>query len=237
MLIFILGRGLGRVFEQTSLLGFSTEQIDIVFNLVNKTVKNYELKVSFPTMDKAFWLKLLNLRIANDPPESEIISVKLICYFVPPRSVQRGLYSLTKPEPESLLLTVGKIKRSVGEGNVGIPILIEQRRSKAFALDPDKLPAGKDRKHYIEPSPILALNYFEPPFKAQTTVCDSKLIYLKTQYFSGSVVECGGVWKESSQWWNRLFWQTFFWDVELDNGSIYRLSKKGNEWFVVGEYD
>ena len=53
-LIFIMGRGLSRLFEQTSQFGFSTEHVDIIFGLDNRTTKQYELKVSFPTMDQTF---------------------------------------------------------------------------------------------------------------------------------------------------------------------------------------
>ncbi|MGI8811228.1 MAG: hypothetical protein ACR2IH_01710 [Pyrinomonadaceae bacterium] len=236
-LIFILGRGLGRLFEQTSQFGFSTEQIDIIFGLDDKSIKRYELKVSFPSLDNAFWLKLLNLRIANEPPKAAINTVTLICYFTRPRAVQRGLYSAARPEPESLLLTVAKIKKLVGEKNVGVPALLDQRVPKAFSLDADKLPVGREAGEIIEPLPMLAFNYFDPPLSAETTIHKGALIYLRTPYFKGRVIEYGGVWKESSQWWNPLFWQTSFWDVELENRSIYRLSKHGNKWLVTGEYD
>jgi protein ImuB len=142
-----------------------------------------------------------------------------------------------RPEPESLLLTVGKIKKLVGDENVGIPALLDQRLPRAFSLDAGKLPTGKEADELIEPFPVLAFNYFDPPLLAETTVHEGTLVYLRTPYFKGRVIEYGGVWKESSQWWSPLFWQTSFWDVELENRSVYRLSQHGDKWFVTGEYD
>ena len=55
--------------------GFSTEQLDINFKLNNKTERNYEIKTSFPTLEKTFWLKLINLRVSLDPPEAAIFAV------------------------------------------------------------------------------------------------------------------------------------------------------------------
>jgi protein ImuB len=236
-LIFILGRGLGRVFGQATQLGLSTERIDIAFGLDNRSRKHYELKIPIPSMDKAWWLKLINLRVSNDPPEAEIGSISIVCHFARPRTIQRGLYSAAKPEPESLLLTVGKIKKLVSEENVGVPVLLNQRLPKAFTLDPDKLPTGKESKQIVEPEPVLSFNYFDPPLGAQVTVRNGILVFLQTQSFRGRVVECGGVWKESSQWWNGSFWEAYVWDVELENQSIYRLLKQGDDWFVIGEYD
>jgi hypothetical protein len=236
-LIFLISRGLTRVFEQSVQLGFSTEHVDLAFVLEDRSRKEYEVKTSFPSLDKAFWLKLIDMRVANDPPGSEICSVELTCHFTRPRTVQSGLYSATKPEPESLLLTVGKIKKAVGEENVGVPVLLDQRLPRGFALDPEKLPIGKEGNLDAGTEPALSFNCFEPPLQARVTVRDGVLTYLRTERFGGRVVEYGGVWKGSSQWWNQSFWRTYLWDVELDNRKVYRLSKSGDKWYVIGEYD
>ena len=102
--------------------------------------KTYEIKTSFPTLEKTFWLKLINLRVSLDPPEAAIMSVAVTAHFTKPRPDQRGLYAVSRPEPESLLLTAGKIKKLVGEDNVGIPLLLDQRLAQPFTLDADKLP-------------------------------------------------------------------------------------------------
>ena len=77
-LIFVVNHGLDKLFAQISYAGLSTEQLDITLGLRKKEIKAYEIKTSFPTLDKSFWLKLVNLRIALDPPESEIVSVRVV---------------------------------------------------------------------------------------------------------------------------------------------------------------
>jgi hypothetical protein len=139
-LIFVINHGLDNLLGQIDHYGLSTEQLDIGLKLSNKTEKNYEIKTSFPTLEKTFWLKLINLRVSLDPPEAAIVSVKVVSYFTKPRSNQKGLYAVSRPEPESLLLTVNKIKKLVGEDNVGIPVLLNQRLSEPFTLDPDAMP-------------------------------------------------------------------------------------------------
>ncbi|HEX6123842.1 MAG TPA: hypothetical protein VFZ23_00570 [Pyrinomonadaceae bacterium] len=141
-LIFILNHGLDKLLTETSGYGFSTEQLDIFFRLQNKTERIYEIKTSFPTLDKTFWLKLINLRVSLDPPESEIVAIHVTSHFTPPRPAQRGLYAVTRPDPERLLLTVNKLKKLVGEENVGVPVLLDQRVEQPFALDPEAVPEG-----------------------------------------------------------------------------------------------
>lgn len=235
-LIFIVNHGLDNLFSEIAHHGLSTEQLDIAFNLANKTEKYYEIKTSFPTLEKAFWLKLINLRVSLDPPEAGIVSVGVTANFTKPRPAQRGLYAVSRPEPESLLLTVNKIKKLVGEENVGVPVLLDQRLAEPFALDADALPAGKEHLETMTPNGIIAFCYYHPPARADVLVRDGRLVFLKTPNFSGRVVEYSGVWKSNSKWWDRS-WKRQEWDVEVEDRGVYRLCKAAKEWYVTGEYD
>ena len=235
-LIFILNHGLDKLFGRVSHHGFSTEHLDIIFKLQNKTERIYQIKTSFPTLEKTFWLKLINLRISLDPPESEITSISVIAYFTRPRPTQKGLYAASRPEPENLLLTVNKIKKLVGETNVGVPVLLDQRLAEAFSLDAAKLPQGKESVEIHPESWIIAFSYFNPPVKAEVLVRNKRLIFLRTKYFSGRVQEYSGVWKANSKWWDKS-WKTQEWDVEIEDKGVYRLCKVGEDWFLAGEYD
>jgi hypothetical protein len=236
-LIFILGHGMSKVLAEAGGFGFSSEQMDIVLVLDNKTAAEYSIKLSFPTRDKAFWLKLANLRIGNNPPEAAITAMRLVCHFARPRAIERGLFAATRPEPESLLLTVDKIKKIVGAENVGVPALVDHRLPEAFELDHSKLPLGKERHEKEDQGPVLALSYFHPPLAADIRTAAGRLAYVSTQYFAGSVTEYGGAWLGSSQWWTKQFWQQMEWDVELDGRRIYRLARTQDRWFVTGGYD
>jgi protein ImuB len=235
-LIFVINHGLDKLLGQVSDHGFSTELLHITFELKNKTERNYEIKTSFPTLERSFWLKLANLRISLDPPESEIVSVSIASFFTRPRPDQRGLFAVSRPEPESLLLTINKIGKLVGEDNVGIPVLLDQRLAEAFTLDPGQLPRGKEKLEVRSEDLTVAFSYFNPPVPAEVAVESDRLLFIRTPRFNGRVVEYGGVWKANSRWWDSA-WNTQEWDVEVENRGVYRLCRTGNEWFLRGEYD
>ena len=244
-LIFILNRALDELLADISTRAMSTEQIDIKFKLETSDrrlpagenlFKSYEIKTSFPTLDKNFWLKLINLRISVDPPQAEILSIHVVAHFTKPRPSQTGLYAASKPQPESLLLTVGKIKKLVSEDNVGVPVMLEQRLERPFALDADKLPEGRESKEPKLVPPVIAFAYYDPPIRAEIFVRNRQLIYLRTPEFAGRVLAYSGVWKSNSAWWGKS-WRVHEWHVEVENAGIYRLQKKGDEWFVAGEFD
>jgi protein ImuB len=235
-LIFLLNHGLERLFGQVAHHGFSTEQLDIIFTLRNKDEKAYEVRTSFPTLERPFWLKLLNLRISLDPPASEIVSVSVVSYFTKPRPSQRGLYAVSRPEPESLLLTANKLKNLVGEENVGVPVILDQRLAEGFALDASAIPRGIERIEIRQEKAIIAFRYFHPPLSAEVLVRDGRLVFIRTKCLSGHVNEYSGVWRANSKWWDKP-WKTQEWDVEIEDKGVYRLCKAGKDWFLAGEYD
>jgi protein ImuB len=237
-LIFILNHGLDALFRRVAYYGLSTEHLDISFRLSNKTTRNYEIKTSFPTLERSFWLKLINLRVSLDPPEAGIVSLDVVSYFAKPRPSQRGLYAVSRPEPESLLLTVDKIKKLVGKENVGIPQLLDQRLARPFTLNADAIPdvSGSDQDSAATDRGVVAFCYFCPPLSAEVLVRDGRLLFVKTRSFSGHVAEYSGVWRANSKWWDTP-WKTYEWDIEIESGGVYRLCRVGKEWFVVGEYD
>ncbi len=166
----------------------------------------------------------------------KIVSIGLVSYFTRPRPDQRGLYSVSRPDPESLLLTVNKIKNLVGEENVGVPMILDQRLPEAFNLDSECLPLGREKLKARSENLTAAFKYFRPPVPADVTVENKRLLFIRTPHFSGKVKQYSGVWKKNSYWW-KTPWKTQEWDVEIENEGIYRLSKNEMEWFLTGEYD
>lgn len=236
-LVFIVRHGLERVFEETDKYGLRTERVGITLGLETGGASEYGIKVSFPTLDVKFWLKIISLRINSDPPPEGIVSIAMTAHFTRPRTAQKSLFASTSLEPESLLLTVTKIKKLIGDENAGVPVVLDQRLSRGFALDAEKLPVGVEATVVDEVRPHIHLGYFDPPLAADVVVNQKRLMFVRTARFSGKVVEYGGVWTESSQWWNAADWKTEEWDIELENGGVYRLARAGREWFVTGEYD
>ncbi|MBL8181850.1 MAG: hypothetical protein JNL64_09610 [Blastocatellia bacterium] len=234
-LIFVINHGLGTLLTSLAHLAKSTEHLDIEMRLANGRSCKYEIKTSFPTLDRSFWLKLIDLRVSLNAPEAAIAAVRLTTHFTRPRPDQRGLYAVSRPEPESLLLTANKLKKLVGEKNVGVPLVVNQRIAEPFTLDAERLPTGVEGT-FTKRSPVIAFNYFRPPQRADVVIENRRIVSIRTREFGGEVVNSSGVWRTSSRWWERP-WAVQEWDVEVHGHGVYRLSKRGGDWFVVGEYD
>ncbi|MFV0390167.1 MAG: hypothetical protein ACK5NT_15605 [Pyrinomonadaceae bacterium] len=235
-LVFILASGIGEVLQEATKAMQSTEHITLIFELAANVQKRYEIRVSFPTLNINFWRKIIDHYISQSLPEGEIHSIKLICYYTKPRTAQLGLYSAARPEPENLHLTLNKIKKLVGEENAGVPRLLDARKQKPFLLDSTLQPRGAEQTTTEHFSPKIAFTHYNPPLPALVWIKNRKLVYLKTKEFEGKVKTHGGVWRGSSFWWTR-FWKADEWDVELENGGVFRLVQENGAWIVTGEYD
>jgi len=121
--------------------------------------------------------------------------------------------------------------------NAGVPVLVNKRLERPFNLDAEKLPAGREKigEHEVV-APLISFNYFDPPIPAEILVRNRQLIYVRTSYFRGRVAAYSGVWRASSRWWEKG-WSVQEWHVEIEEGGVYSLLKRGGEWFVAGEFD
>ena len=94
----------------------------------------------------------------------------------------------------------------------------------------------KDEDVLTLPHNTLAFTWFNPPLSAEVLMRNGEVVFIKTREFSGHIVNCSGVWRSNSKWWDRP-WKVQEWDVEVEDGGIYRVCKRGKDWFVTGEYD
>ncbi|HEY3128600.1 MAG TPA: hypothetical protein VGL91_04020 [Acidobacteriota bacterium] len=86
----------------------------------------------------------------------------------------------------------------------------------------------------------LALRLFRPPLPAQVNTDRMRPAAVEASKIRGRVLECGGPWRSSGDWWeNQQRWARDEWDVLLSNGAVYRLYRdlQADSWFIYGIYD
>lgn len=168
------------------------------------------LTLPFPTRDLKLLMKLMEHSLDRQPPTEPVQRVYLEIVPAAPRRVQHGLFTPASPEPEKLELTLGKIRGLVGAANVGYPELHDTYRPGAGKLG-----------HFWPP---LTLRRYRPPVEAGNS-------------FQDRIVRRSGPWRTSGEWWRPDSWDRDEWDVALHDGSLYRVYREGERWFLEGEYD
>lgn len=237
-LLFVMARILNKLCRKLETHGMAVGCIEVQLDLVDGTRHQRILSLPFPFRKSSSLLKLVRLDLIANPPPVAVTAVGLLISPVPPRRTQEGLYIPLAPEPEKLELTLARIRNLVGDGNLGVPQLLDTHRPDAFLLLPhEALSRGQDSNRSV-PVCQIAFKYFRPALQAQVNERGNRPVSVHARGIRGKVIAAAGPWRSSGDWWAESSWNRDEWDTALSDGTICRLyheSCKG--WFVEGIYD
>ncbi len=236
---FILGRLLGELCERLERRGLATHELRLRLALEGAEPHQRVLRLPYPMRDTRTFLKLLTLDLERHPPSAPITAVRLDAEPVNPRVVQHGLFIPLAPEPQKLELTLARIEKLVGEGNVGSAEPIDTHRPRAFRMRHFVCAAERPVREQMPSEPMLALRCFRPPRPARVETPAGRPAEVSARGVKGRVVESAGPWRTSGDWWRADGWSREEWDVALSDGALYVISRErlSGEWFVEGNYD
>src|SRR6267378_2283053 len=138
-LSFLLGRLLDQLCARLEARGLAVRAVRILFELqpsfekdfqtlkedlrTKPAVKQYEkvLTLPVPIRNSKTLLKLLRLQLQNNPPAA-------------PRVTQNGLFVPSGPDPEKLEVTIARLAKLVGEGNLGSARLVDSHCPESFQM-------------------------------------------------------------------------------------------------------
>jgi protein ImuB len=237
-LLFALGRCTNNLCARLWAAGLSAGEIHIQLKLDDRKLYKREIKLPLPLRASKPLLRIIQLEIEKQPPQSAIRDVCITVQAVEPRYLQHELFIPAMPEPEKLELTLARIRAVVGEENVGVPELIDSHHPQPFRLAPHLTPHPVNMFAQRHTAQLLAVRYFRPPLAAEVGQGDSNQpARLRASAISGRVINAAGPWKGSGNWWNADAWNREDWDVALSDGLVYRLFKSDGSWFIEGVYD
>jgi protein ImuB len=62
-------------------------------------------------------------------------------------------------------------------------------------------------------------------------------VFIQCRIVQGGVRQRRGPWRRSGEWWNPGRWDCEEWDIELENGGLFRLTHSARQWWIEGMYD
>jgi protein ImuB len=194
-----------------------------------------------PTNERRLWLKLLQLDLEGHPPNASILGVHLHAEPGATSKVQLGLFSPQLPEPGRLDVTLARITAIVGEGNVGMAVLDDTRRSSDFHVEPFTITTAEPPVPNATSPLCLRLLRPAEPTRVEVRRGQPSEIYFRSRCYQ--VESVYGPWLKGGDWWNESIWGNEQWDVigkTADDASLAcRLSHDFilKDWRVAGLYD
>ena len=236
-LLFVLGRLLGDICGQLEERALAAIGLRLRLQLENAGNHERAIRLPVPMRSQRVFLKLIELDLEKHSPPAPVIKVSIAADPAKPRTAQNGLFIPLAPEPEKLELTLARIAAVVGEENVGSPELLDTHRPGAFRMSAplqSRLSNTAFQSRKRERVAALAFRAFRPRLAAKVQAG-----FLSAHGIRGKIVQQAGPWRTSGDWWTTGAWARDEWDIELSDGTLYRIwcDTQTGRWFIEGSYD
>jgi protein ImuB len=191
-------------------------------------VKHYEkvLTLPVPMRNAKTLLKLLRLQLQGDPPVAPIQKIYMTADAAAPRVAQNGLFVPCGPDPEKLEVTIARLGKLVGEGNLGCAELVDSHRPESFRMTRFVVASEQNkRRGKSEPkvrensdarATVTALRVVRPPQAVRVELQDEQPAKVYLRGMRGEVVAASGPWRSSGDWWQEDAWHQDEWDLEIE---------------------
>ena len=194
-------------------------------------------------------LKLLQLDLEQHRPGAAVKSVAIEARPARRRRTQGALFAPAAPEPESLAITLARIRGLVGEvdergrGKVGAAEVLDSHQSDDFRMsvfrpgDNKHMKVGNDA-----PSPSVTMSMFRPPLPANVRCRTASRSISALRKYRQRLSVPASPWRTSGNWWKSEEWRREEWDIAVQLASgvgLYRIFRdlRRDTWFVEGLYD
>jgi protein ImuB len=184
---------------------------------------------------------MLQTHLENFKSEAPILAVALTAQPIKPVSQQFGLFEMALRNPQQLYETLARLTALLGASRLGTPVLEETHQPDAFRMEPFawNLTFAADTAASTEEKngsrPFIALRRFRPPGGA--LIFSSENRHLQSEKIHGKVVEQGGPYLLSGNWWDEKSWGRAEWDLQLEDGVVCRSYQSDDGWKIDGIYD
>jgi protein ImuB len=194
-------------------------------------VKQYEkvLTLPVPMRNAKTLLKLLRLQLQGNPPAAPIQKIYMTAEAAAPRVAQNGLFVPCGPDPEKLEVTIARLGKLVGEGNLGCAELVDSHRPESFrmtrfvvASEQNKRRGKRERnaEKRRDRKVVTGLRVIRPAQALQVDLRNGEPARVYLRGMRGEVVAASGPWRSSGDWWQEDAWYQDEWDLEIEFGPV-----------------
>jgi protein ImuB len=209
-------------------------------------------------------LTLVRLDLERKQPGAPVVGFTFKAHPDRPRAAQLTLFGPAVLSPDRMATSLARLFTLLGPEGIGCGKPIDSHVPSRFEIlqfEPPDPPIV--RPESPRSKGLLAIRNLRPPVplvvrktagkllavqsRAATASASSESTTTSTSYadrhhprFGGRIRVASGPWAVEENWWSeRQAINRYYWDVELENGGIYRIFRDQltGEWFADGIYD
>ena len=248
-LVPVLDRVLERLCARLTTAHLAIDALEVRLALATGGHHARTVALAAPLTEVAPITALLALEIEAHPPPAAVTGVALSARALPRHAAPGRLWHPPAPAPRDLAAVLTRLALLVGSVNVGTPVVVDSHRPDDVTLAPfDAAPAADDAP---EPASAggagegeaaagaLALRRLRPPRRVEVATHEGRPTRVHAPNLDATVVTSAGPWRLSGHWWGSTPWAHDEWDVQLTDGSLWRLThdRTTNTWSLTALYD
>jgi protein ImuB len=241
-LLFATGVMLEQLIFRARARVLALAEVNISLSLEGGGSHSRVVRPALPSNDRQLWLKLLHLDLEAHPPNSAALAVVLRAEPGRASKVQLGLFAPQAPEAGRLDVTLARIRRIVGEGNVGRAVLCDTHCPEAFRMEPFVVPNGEPEQPFASTT-HTAMRVVRPVETVPVLLEEQRPKSFQFRQQRYVIERAYGPWSAAGEWWNADTWCHEQWDLRARSigGSILHCclirDVLRNRWQMVGIYD
>lgn len=233
-LLFLLRRFLDELTARLRSVFRVARQMTLSIPLDNDTTHERAFCIPSPTADVEVLFRILHTYLETLQLSQHPVGVRLKLDAIAPPRDQLRLFESALRDPNLFGETLARLKALLGNDRVGVPACADTHQPDRFTLRPifetPTTTSSPDRRG-------LPLRRYRPAPSARVTLLEDHPITLSSEPASGTISNFSGPFHLSGNWWDSTRWAVEEWDVELDDGTIYRIARRSRHWTVEGCYE
>ena len=240
-LLFVINSMLTQLVSRATTHALALASVTVVCTLDSAPPHRRTLQPTLPSVDRAVFLKLLQLDLEAHPPPAGVLALRLTAEPGQGSKVQLGLFSPQLPEPMLLEVTLARLAAIVGPDRVGQAVLKDTHQHDAFLMRKFTLaPSIPFPSPCLEHSP--ALRRLRPCAAIKVELQGEAIFAFWHERTRYEVQRLYGPWRFSGEWWSGMCWAIERWDFAAQSaeslllGVILR-NQVDRSWWLEAVYD
>lgn len=238
-LLFILNRLLEQLCLQLKGAFLYAKILILELGLEDQTQYRRVFKLPEPTTQKDKLQQLLDTHLEQYEADSPIVKVRVQAIPTESKPPQSQLFHHQVQDPWKLSSTLHQLVGLVGSENVGSPVRKDDHQPDSFSMEALTQVLSKPEDNSVpstRATGALRLQRFRPPVSAKVKIQNGSIHQIHFANNTHNILSSRGPWHQSGNWWNQRRWNRMEWDVELESGSLYRISYTHKKWWIEGAY-
>lgn len=242
-LLFLLRRFLNDLTARLRGAGRVARQMVLVVPLDDGSRHERTFCIPSPTADVETLYRILDTHLETLQLPQRPVGLRLRLEDTLPAKDQLQLFESALRDPNLFGETLARLKAFLGNDCVGVPIPADTHEPDQFTMGEffSSRPGGErlqeDTPPYLSSRRGLPLRRCRPARSARVVMQDGRPFGLASEIATGAVASCAGPYRLSGAWWDVQVWELEEWDVELEDGEVFRLARRGRCWTVEGCYE